>query len=255
MNDELKPDVALQEIDFLPASYHQKRQRQKKSVWRRAVLIVVVGIVVAGSLRQRQVVVNLERRRDSLVMQTELIASQIEDAAPLKQQIERLETRANLRANLQTRISSNRLLAAITNELPEFVSISSYRVLRETDRSISKRKRRKKDDSEEQSEEQPAAIDLRMLSENRQTSKWVVTVNGIAPDDVAISQYLDRLSRSDLFEQVTPLFTDEYRFRDHRLRHFGVRLTVRELKALETMETINPSDVARSETISTDARR
>ena len=54
----------IQPIDFLPASYHQKRQAQQKTLWRRGVFVVFVALIAAGAFGQWQSRLRLQTTRD-----------------------------------------------------------------------------------------------------------------------------------------------------------------------------------------------
>ncbi len=56
----------------------------------------------------------------------------------------------------------------------------------------------------------------------------MLTLSGIAPDDLAISKYLVALRETKLFERVTLAFTGQHQVRDENWRNFQIKLQVRQ---------------------------
>ena len=78
----------------------------------------------------------------------------------------------------------------------------------------------------------PFESDLNELRNSTKLSATMLTLSGIAPDDLSISQYLVALRETDLFERVTLSFTGQHTVREETWRKFEVRLQVKNPEAL-----------------------
>lgn len=164
------------------------------------------------------------------------MTAQLENPESLRKQIQELDARANLLTFLQVRVPPTRVLAALTNPLPPFVTLNEVSLKNETVTVLAV-----------PGELPPAAAaktvtnphqaDLQRLVDQAKSSELVVTVSGIAPDDVAIARYLAALQDQKLFREVKLLYTDEHTLLEHPRRRFGLRLTLRRPAKVAPAET------------------
>ena len=221
----------IESIDFLPADYHRKRQRSRKTYWRSAVFAVFAMLVGAGAVRQRLNQRKLEATRDRLQRQADQMISQLQSTDVLKKQIKRLEIQSELIATLRYQAVPTRILQAVTNTLPKYVRLTRIQWGREKKaqqvRGRVQHLRRSKQKSKKQADKPPQQLDLEQLWSVNRNTQLAVAVEGVAPDDVAISQYLAALQTTGALRSVQLLFTDRYVDRGLSLRRFGIRLLVR----------------------------
>ena len=216
----------IQHIDFLPAGYRNKRSKRRTMRWRQLVLVAFLAIVVAGGLRQRRVRIGLEANRDNLKSQAVRISGQLENADALRHEIQRLDRRADLLTFLRLRTPPTRVLAAVANCLPKFVSLTEYGTRYETSQQQNKPIRKTIDPAAAASI--PAVEqDLERLQREWNNRSLIVTVKGIARDDILISQFVARLQRNEAFDDVRWLYTDQKPYAGHTMRGFEIRLRVR----------------------------
>lgn len=215
-----------QHIDFLPASYHRERGRKRNRMWRRALVLVSSGLVAVGSAQLWQMQNTLKQNRDRLLVNAQSLSSQLADPALLKERLRRHDVAAELLTRLELRASPTRVLHAVTRVLPEFVSLTEYRTQYE-ESPTSRFGRGTQTPQPEEEATHPAEEDLRSLVGLSEGRSLIVTVQGLAPHDIAISSYLARLQDTELFDEVKLLYTDERSYGDFSMRTFGVRLEVR----------------------------
>ena len=220
------------QIDFLPATYHVQRQREHKTLWRRMMVLFFLALSVLGTWQQRMLRAKLESRRNELRARVEGFQQSLPVEVKLDQQLRELETKAQLLTALEFRIPTTRLIAGLTNSLPEFVSLSECQteigliegtVAANPPPAISNANKEKSP---------PFDADLNELKTATGRTTTMLTVSGFAPDDSAITQYLVRLKVTGMFERVTLAFSGQHRFRDESLRTFQIRLQVKSPAAL-----------------------
>ena len=221
------------QIDFLPATYHVQRQREHKTLWRRMFVFFFLVIAVVGTWQQRQLRHKLEARRDELQSKAEGLLQPVKAQSKLEQQLKELETRALLLTTLELRVPMTRVLTAITNSLPELVSLNdcqSDTALKDT--SITRSGMLPPPVASKEKKLSPFESDLTELRNSANLSATMLTLSGIAPDDLTISQYLVALRETELFERVTLSFTGQHPVREETWRKFEVRLQVKNAEAL-----------------------
>ena len=219
------------QIDFLPASYHVQRQREHQTLWRRMMVFFFLALAVLGTWQQRQICRKLETRRDELQTKAEGLLEPVRAQSKLDQQLKEVETRVQLLATLELRVPMTRVLSAVTGSLPDMVSLNECQAdvgLSEiigtpstamTMPPVAANKDKQKTP--------PFEMDLNELRSANGRSAAMLTISGIAPDDLTISQYLVALRETKLFERVTLAFTGQHRVRDELWRNFQVKLQVK----------------------------
>ncbi len=215
-------------IDFLPATYHLQRQREHKTLWRRMMVFFFLALAVLGTWQQRQIRHKLEVRRDELQSKAQGLMQAVPAKSKVTQELKDLETKSQLLTTLELRVPMTRVLSAVTKSLPELVSLNECQAeagLMETSGAtapaiasapISKEK------------PPPFEADLTELCNATSRSTTMLTLSGIAPDDLAISKYLVALRETKLFERVTLAFTGQHQVRDENWRNFQIKLQVRQ---------------------------
>ena len=237
----------VHDIDFLPDSYRQSQQRRKKTLWRRAVLFVVLAIIVAGTLHQRQSQKQVLQQRNRLQLQAELAWQQLDDPAALRAEIATLETQANVRTMLRMRTSQTRVLAVISACLPTYTSLTELQIgpqkVAAASSAVPKRGRAAGKKAPEETVS-PTTADWKRLQKESAETELVVSLEGMAPNDLAISQFLEALKQSRSFSEVRLLYTDRHEYRETAMRAFGMQLKVRQIGQLAGTElpVINAGD-------------
>jgi Tfp pilus assembly protein PilN len=187
------------------------------------VLLMSLGVFGQFQLRSRLIV-----RRDLIRAQAAQMTAQLAAPDNLRTQIQRLDTRADLLAELQLHPAPTRLLAAVANSLPASVSLTACRLSREASGVQLPAEKKSGRRNAAASDIQPEAKDLQVLKEQSLQEDLFLTLDGLAPDDVSVSQYLAALQETGLFAEVRLAFTDHHRRGEYDLRCFAVRLRVRD---------------------------
>lgn len=236
------------QIDFLPATYHLQRQREHKTLWRRVTVLLFLTLAVLGTWQQRTLRTKLESRRDELRARAEGLTQALPVEAKLDQQLRELETQAQFLTTLEFRVPATRLVAALTNSLPEFVSLSECQAEVSVIEGAVVATAPTVAPSAIKEKLPPFEADLVELKNAGARTTTMLTLTGFAPDDSAISRYLVQLKETGLFERVTLAFSGQYRIRDEALRTFQVRLQVKSTSTL--LESL--SSLAGPRSVSTD---
>ena len=134
--------------------------------------------------------------------------------------------------SLEFRIPTTRLIAALTNSLPEFVSLSECQAEVGLIEGAAVTNGPPAIPNANKEKPPPFDADLNELTAASSRTATLLTVTGFAPDDSSISHYLVQLKETRLFERVTLVFSGQHRVRDEALRTFQVRVQVKSTAAL-----------------------
>ena len=228
-------------IDFLPATYHLQRQREHKTLWRRMMVFFFLALSVLGTWQQRQLCRKLETRRDELQAKAQGLMQAMPAKSKVTQELKDLETKSLLLTTLELRVPMTRVLSAVTKSLPEMVSLSECQA--EAGLMESSGTTLPAIGSAPVSKEKPPPFesDLTELCNATSRSATMLTLGGIAPDDLAISKYLVALRDTKLFERVTLAFTGQHQVRGENWRNFQIKLQVKKPETwLDRMQAANP---------------
>ena len=229
-------------IDFLPESYHQRRHSHQKTLWRRSLLAVFLALIIIGSLGLKGTNARLQAERDSLQANARAMHAKLGNRANFQQQIVRLDAEANVITLLRVNSSPTRVLAAISESLPRFVTLTEFRLARE---KLNTRVDSPAAPNPTAAEAQtaPAELDLARLRESSAETVLVASIKGLAPDDIAISKLLAALHSTGFFSDSQLLYTDQENVGELALRSFAIRLTLRRPNA-----TAEPAEAHRPQT-------
>ena len=212
----------VDEIDFLPADVHVRRALVRARKWRWGIAAAFVALTVVGLVGNRLQHARLTAARDALKPRVDAVASIDAQVAAVRSEIELAGLQADLRASLRLRAATTRLIAAATRPLPAHVSVTELRI---ADQGLAVSPRPALAD--QQKAGPPERRDLERLASEAQSLRRVVTVRGLAPDDAAVSDYLDGLRTMGPFEEVRLLFTDRHQIGSNELRSFAAELRAR----------------------------
>jgi Tfp pilus assembly protein PilN len=249
----------IPKIDFLPGSYHQRRQSHQKTLWRRALLAVFLGLIVIGSLGLTQTNSELRGQRDALLGNARAMHAKLGDRGLLKREISRLDAEANVVTLLRINAAPTRVLAVVTESLPRFVTLTELRLTREKT-SSGGHSSTARDAAADSASLFPAERDLARLRDAAAETAVVVSLKGVAPDDIAISILLAALHSTGLFHDAQLLYTDQESVGEFTLRSFAIRLRLRSPWAATTSAEsygleANPDHVAEARSCSEQAFR
>jgi len=227
---QLSPETVA-ELDFLPASYRQKIHKRQKQIWRRGILGVFLLLIIIGSLQQQRTHQQLQLQLETLQSQVKSLMGPLDDPQQVQADIGDLDRQCNLVSHLKMRVATTRLLEAISLQRPQFVSLSDIHLEYETAvqplKSNKTNSGKQSKQPEDQAANDPFVIDLKQLRVERQTQNLIVVVSGLAPNHLAVSQYMAALQEVGHFKQLWLVSNEPYIFAEQKLRSFTVRLHVR----------------------------
>lgn len=182
------------------------------------VVVVLVGLFVTIKLQQR-VLMARERLIDARMAQAHESIKQFEQ---LQAKRDEMWKRAMTTAELLEPVSRSVLLASLTNNLPAGVSLLRLSAIqKELPRPRSQRDVAKTSKYGRRRAQKATAAATQQSPEER--LRMYIDIEGIAPSDIEVAAYIERLSSSKLMENVTLVESREREAEDATFRQF--RLT------------------------------
>lgn len=219
----------MYDIDFLPSDYVCVRTTRHSNNWLRGLFAIVLGSMIVGWMAQRNSLNALIARRNRMQEQTNALQAKLGSAEHFRRELEQLESDARLLDVLRLNASPSRWLSAVALALPSQVVLHDVRATVEelAEPSTRSAPNRSSPKPVEEPVGNPVQRDLDRLAKSAERQVLTISLNGTAPDDLAVSSFLNALQRTTLFDRVQLLFTDQHGQGEHSLRTFAVRLRAR----------------------------
>ena len=237
----------MHDIDFLPADYVCTRTTRFSNNWLRAVFVAAVSLMVTGWLAQRHSLDQLTTRRSQMEKQTNELLSKLGSSEILQRELKVVEGEGRLLDVLRLNVPPTRWLSAVVQALPAQVSLREMRSNLEEIAESAARQTTGRNSAKPPEEPvgEPRERDLDRLATAAGRQSLVISLSGTANDDQAVSSFLNALQRTNLFDRVQLLFTDQDSQKDGAQRKFAVRLRVRPIPGRSANQRPEPSDAAR----------
>ena len=213
-------------INFVPDDYAQSNESRRTN-FIYIILFAVVMIALGGSF------VSIKIRQRACYASEEAINSRMTEIKESINQFEELQARK--RDMMKTAITTYELLepvprsillASLTNNLPEGVSLSNVDLIQKQIRQNS---------TTAKSKFQSAQGQTKQASQSRQGGpenpekllETHIDIGGLAPSDLQVASYIKQLSNSILLDNVALVESKEYKIEENTLRQFKLSAMLR----------------------------
>lgn len=237
----------MHDIDFLPPNYVCVRATRFSNNWLRVVFVAAVSLMVVGGWAQSHTLNQLTARRNLLQQQTNELLSKLGSPDTLRRELKVVESESKLLDALRLNVPPTRWLSAIVQALPSSASLREMRSSREEIAESPVLGTAGGDSSKpsEKSVGDPIERDLDRLARLAERQTLVISLSGTAEDDQAVSSFLNALQRTNFFDRVQLLFTDQLGQGAGSQRSFAVRLRARPIPGRVSNQRLESSDAAR----------
>lgn len=207
-------------LDFLPERIRMQRRRRRRlrihAVALAALAAVLAGWVALDVGRLREVRAELQ----SVRRQAAGVDLQVQRRAELERQMADLMLKARISRTLGCRVSALELVCELESLLPENMFLTDLAL-----ETVSVGASRQLARAGVRGRAMPAA--LREASGGPESERRVrVVLTGLAPNDVAVANFVAQLSASEIFEDVGMGYTKTTNYRGRRARQFQASVYV-----------------------------
>jgi Tfp pilus assembly protein PilN len=210
-------------INFVPDDYIEKRESCRANIFYLVLLVIVLGIFGGTFLV-------IKTRQRSLLAEAELVNVRLAKTSQAIAQLEELQSKRKLMmktalmtAELIEPVPRSLLLAAITNSLPTGVSLTRLKLIEKEPAAASVPPAYSS--KYEAAKAAQAQAQLGGVRDNYEQTQ--IEIEGLAPSDIEVAQYISRLGESVLLEEVGLVHSKEYKVEEERYRMFELTARLR----------------------------
>ncbi|ADG69097.1 Fimbrial assembly family protein [Planctopirus limnophila DSM 3776] len=234
----------MSEIDFLPAGYHRDREKRLRRRWHRVVSIVFAGLVIAGTVGQWSRVSRDRTRLLHLQSSVATARAGVPEAAPLQAELDRLIEHERVIKVLEQDHSLASILDEVNGLRPPGVSLSEIHwqnpvstagiggtggsSASSNSGSPGRSSATSQNSQRPESLFAPGELLNRTLAELAQRQPTLQLI-GLAPDHLAMANYLNALEASNNFVEVRLELSQAQQLNDLELQQFQILLKLRPL--------------------------
>ena len=218
-------------INFVPDDYAQSNESRRTN-FIYLVLFGVVMIALGGSF------VSIKIRQRACYTSEELINSKMTEVKEAINQFEELQARK--RDMMKTAITTMELLepvprsillASLTNNLPEGVSLSEVDLIQKQMKqnpTVARTSKFQSTQGQNTNGSQQNGKSQNQASENpEKLLETYIDIGGVAPSDLQVASYIEHLSSSILLDNVALVESKEFKIEDNTLRQFKLSAMLR----------------------------
>lgn len=223
----------MSKIDFLPNDYIQQRNSNRVNL----LYLVLLGAVMAGivitfsviKIRQRSV----QKELAAITVSLAKVCEQMELVEQLQAKGKGLMQTASITTGLPDLVPRTIILACLTNNLPEGVSLLDLKI---TDKEIVSEVVEEKGKSQYDvvsavlsKSAKPEAAPVRVVNTN-------IEITGIAPSDIEVAKYIASIGNSFLLDSVGLVESKEYVIDEVKFRQFKLQAAINRREKLTSAE-------------------
>lgn len=225
-------------INFVPDDYAQSNESRRTN-FIYLVLFGVVMIALGGSF------VSIKIRQRACYTSEEMINARMTEAKEAINQFEKLQ--AKKRDMMKTAITTMELLepvprsillASLTNNLPEGVSLSKVDLIQKQskqDPTVATTSKFQSAQGQNANGSNKAAQSQSGAPQNpEKLLETHIDIGGLAPSDLQVASYIEQLSNSILLDNVALVESKEFKLEDSTLRQFKLSAMLRKNVHLTT---------------------
>jgi len=202
-------------INFVPDDYIQSNESRRTNLMY-LVLFAVVMAALGGSFA------TIKIRRRAVSVKERLVSARMTKIQEAIEQYEELQTKrkammktALTTAQLLEPVPRSVLLASLTNNLPPGVSLLELNLVQKELKQVSRATLTNKYQA---ARAQKTDDDLNVSQEKLLETH--ISIEGMAPSDLQVASYIERLSRSTLLDTVALVESKEHKIDDTTFRQF-----------------------------------
>ena len=217
-------------INFVPDDYAQSNESRRTN-FIYLVLFGVVMIALGGSF------VSIKIRQRACYTSEEMINARMTEIKEAIKQFEELQARK--REMMKTALTTSELLepvprsillASLTNNLPEGVSLSNVDLIQKQmkqDPAVTTSKFQSAQGQSANGSKQAVQSQNGAHENPEKLLETHIDIGGLAPSDLQVASYIEQLSNSSLLDNVALVESKEFKIQDSTIRQFKLSAMLR----------------------------
>ncbi len=221
----------MQDIDFLPVEYRQRRTRCMQQRLRNVATGLVGIVAVAAACYQQLAVRQATRKLTEVMPRYESALKQTEKLGRLQSELEAARVDAELFTYLRHPWPKTQIIHALVTALPEEIRFTRLEICRQPQamqrHSDANPLAALSSQAGASALQPPAALDLTRLRQQFDSAQTIVSVEGTTSESSALHDYLSALNRSGLFTRADLESLEADRRAEQAVLRFQATLVVR----------------------------
>lgn len=206
---------------FLPEDYLERRVARRTNMICISLFVVVMAGLVGAFFMKAHESRLMRAQQQNVDHRFAEAAKRLDQLQKLQQKKQQMIEKAKVTSALVEKIPRSTLLAELINNMPTRLSLLTLNLTTKTVRprrprtAIERAKRREK---------------KKMDAFKVRVPKTIMTISlvGVAPTDVDVSQYMTNLSKQPLFNNVSLSYSEQATIQGRTMRKFGIQMGVNE---------------------------
>ena len=220
------------QLSFLPEDYLDVKRQRRTNVICAGLFLVLMGGIGATFMIVERSLRNVEREHQEVDKQFTEAAKKIEQVRQMQDKQRKMAQQAELTSSLLEKVPRSFLLAELTNAMPAGISLLDLQLVSSPRQAGQQNNSSGGDKTQFQMKkaamEAAAGGSSKGMAPVPQAKLYDVKllVDGMADTDMQVAQYMARLNRSKLLQDVNLVISDEYTYQEKKVRKFKMEIMV-----------------------------
>ena len=196
---------APNQLSFLPDDYLERKARRRANILCGMLAVIVLGVIVSAFQYMEKITKAVEAKYTAVEQKYTDAARRIEKVNQMRAQQQQVVRRAELAASLVEKVPRSNILAEFVQAMPPGLSLLNLNM-------ESRERSGPVPPSMTAFEQKKAALEGRTanLPIAPKTFDVFLKLEGVAPTDLQVGDFMEKLKRSTLFREVNLIYTESY---------------------------------------------
>lgn len=189
----------MQDIDFLPKKFRDRRKRRRASLYRWIGVASIGALLAVAALLQLGIQHQLQSQRNSLEAPYHAAVAKRDQLVTLQTQLAEYRSEAQLYGTLRSHWPATQLLISVTGPTPDSLSFGELKMYQEI---ASVARRREEEEEANAASKSPTLRDYEFFRAERKTRTAKIDVAGHVQDVTELYEYLVKLNDHPLIQRA-----------------------------------------------------
>jgi len=242
-----------QQSSFLPEDYVEQRAERRMIVVGLVLFFIIMSAVVAAFFVTNRQWASLRVNQQKINISYANAAQRIDELTALERQKQQIDEKAAITAALIEPVPRSILLAELINRMPDEVNLNSFD-LKSQRIKVKQPAAKGNGKSQVRSLSGKAAPGQKPTKAEAATDRHVeapkfkvsLTLIGVAPTDLQVSEYITNLNTSPMFKDVELKYSKAKSVQDQTEREFKIEVMLAENADVKSFEPLRESRISRN---------
>jgi Tfp pilus assembly protein PilN len=240
--------AAPNELSFLPDDYLERKARRRTNAICAVLFCIVIASIGGAFTVTERSMREIEKQAADVDVQYTGAAKRIEQYQQMEEKQRTMQHQAELTASLLEKVPRTKILAKITNGIPQGVSLLDFAMA--STLSTAPQNAPKTAFDARKAEIDAARGVVNALASHPRVYDVSMRLTGVAPNFGQVTKYNTNINTTPMFKDVNLIFTDEFVAGDkeNKLRKFAIELNLNPNAPLD-----DPADESKTAALPTGA--